>query len=502
MRPIEELKQTTSDYLCTECKNPLYFEIESKEEVCVNPKCKLFPPLLKFHDIRKAEQLRAEMKEREGKLRAQIVRTDRKRFLRYLYEQRMATIRDSFTKRRMDFQKLLALDGLLTWLNTLRPIGRQWSEKVFRSILNNYKRFFDYENLIDDIQNLRVLISTKKKTYLLKYWTAILELYRSYGIVAGGDFKASGVFKYSEIDKEAKEDVEFKLGEDMGKFLEQFFDHITAMKYALEMYHRTSMLHNYDPSGLDIAVLLGLFFSCKEDVEAWSIEGIRRHFDQTAKAAGIEASFNEFVHEYITNPEKAPILVFDSRSYLFDRYATFFYSLYLIGRHQRKTGVEKDTGSRRIMLKKQKSSEIFEDRIRKRLSDCGFTVLPKPLKVTEQNESYEFDVMGVNGSSRELVLVEAKYRDFSPSSLTGKTLIQQELLDEESGLLVEAIKQQKRLKFFRRHDRRFRRELSLKFQPDEYSVSAYVVTKHPPVIAKYRQVSVVVYDKFCEQFKV
>jgi len=500
MRLDEELKRTISDYLCTECKKPLYFEIESKEEVCVNPKCILFPPLLKFHDVTKAEQLKTEMKEREKKLRVQIVRTDRKRFLRYLYGQRMAVIRDSFTKRRMDFQKLLALDGLLTWLNTLRPVGRQRSERVFRSILDSYKRLFDYENFIDDMQNLRALISTKKKTYLLKYWTVILELYKSYGIVAGGDFDASGVFKYSEIDKEAKEDVEFKLGEDMSKFLEQFFDHITAMKYALEMYHRTSLIHNYDPYRLDIAVLLGLFFSCKGDVEAWSIEGIRRHFDRTAKAAGINASFNEFAHEYIINPKKAPIIVFDGRLYLFDRDTTFFYSLYLIGRHQRKTGMEKDTGARRIIMKKQRASEIFEDRIKKRLRYCGFTVPTEPIKVSEQKESYEFDVIGVNDSSKEIVLVEAKYRDFSPSSLTGKTLIQQELLDEESGLLEEAIKQRKRLEFFRRHGRRFRRELSLKFRPDEYSVSAYVVTKHPPIISKYGQVSVMVYDKFCEGF--
>ena len=84
MRLYEELKRTISDYLCTECKKLLYFDIESKEEVCVNPKCILYPPFLKFRDVSRADVLRKQMKDKEAKLKLRIMQTDMPSFIRFL----------------------------------------------------------------------------------------------------------------------------------------------------------------------------------------------------------------------------------------------------------------------------------------------------------------------------------------------------------------------------------------------------------------------------------
>ena len=151
------------------------------------------------------------------------------------------------------------------------------------------------------------------------------------------------------------------------------------------------------------------------------------------------------------------------------------------------------------MKKKQETATIFEDHLRKHLRSSGSKVTEEPLVVSEHGEKHEYDVIGVDEDSKEIVLLEAKYKDFAPSSLTGRTLIKQELLEEEYGLLVEAIKHQARLDFFQKYPKRFSRELPLESSAEEYDVSASVVTKHPPLISKYRQVAVLAYDEFCDR---
>lgn len=501
MRLDEELKRTISDYLCTECKKLLYFDIENKEEVCVNPKCILFPPFLKFHDISRANVLRKQMKDKEGKLKLRIMRTDKLSFIRFLNQQRSTITKNVVAKGRAEFEKLLVIDEVLILANSLNFVGRKGSLPSFMKILKDYAQFFKEQNFVEDMENLRVLFSVDNKVYMLKYWKAIMELYKSYGIIIGRTTDLADVFKYDTINREVKEKIKFQLGMDMAKFFEQQFNHITALKYILERYYRTSRQHNYDPTDLDIAVLLGLFFSAKRNMEFWSQESLRRHYERTCAHAKCKGDFKGFMDDYITSKENAPIIVFDGTSYIFDKETLLFYIPYLIGRNRRKIEGQKGTGEERIIKKKQQAARIFEDYVRKHLRECRFKGPDKPLVVSEQNEKHEYDVIGVKENSKEIALVEAKYRDFSPSSLTGKTLIQQELLDEDNGLLVEAIKHQARLEFFYRHFDRFKRELSLTSPLDRYLVSAWIVTKHPPLIFKYRQVRIVVYNELCEKFQ-
>ena len=491
----EELKRAFSDYLCTECKKPLYFELNSKEEVCVNPKCILRSPLLGFHDVSQANVLKKQMKDKESKLKLRIIRSDRRSFIRFLHQQRRAIAKELIAKGRVQFEKLLSIDEMLILTNSLNLVGRERSLSSFTKILKGYEQFFSEQNFIEDIENLRVLLSLDKNVYMLKYWDAVMELYRSYGIIPGRQTDLSTVFRYAKIDQQAKVKVEFQFGMDLAKLFEQQFDHITALKYVFERHYRTSKQHRYDPTGLDIASLLGLFFSVKSDVEYWSREPLRRHYERTVSGKG---DFEHFVHEYATSKENAPLIVFDGTSFIFDKETLLFYIPYLIGQNRRKVEGQIATGEEKVMKKKQEAAAIFEDHVRSHLKKRGFTGPEKPLVISERNEKHEYDIIGIKENSQEIVLVEAKYRDLSPSSLAGKTLVQQELLDEDNGLLAEAVKHQARLNFFDRYRERFKRELSLESLTDQYHASAWIVTKHPPLISKYRQVSIIVFDKFCE----
>ncbi len=502
MNLYDELAYTSSDFLCPKCKEPLYFDLESKKDVCINLKCILHPPTLYFHDINSADFLRKQMKCKESKIKLNIMQLDKSSFIRFLQQQRSVIIKGSpinenDSKKRIIFEQLLLIDEMLILTNSLNIVGRNRNKSSFLRVLNEYKEFFSEETQIEDIENQRSLISLDKKIYMLKYWKIILQIYQNYGI-ANEIANASQMFKYQEIDDEAKEDVEFRFGMDIAKIFEQDFDKINALKYILEMYYRTSKQHKYDPTGLDIAILLGLFFSAKDSIEYWSRESLQRHYNRTANGKG---NFKQFMEEYVLSKEKAPIIVFDSKTYIFDKETLPLYISYLIGRNRRKVEGQTEGGEERIMKKKQEASVIFEKRIRKQLRDCGYIVSNTPLIISEQKEKYEYDVIGIKEDSKEIVLIEVKYKDPSPSSLTGKNIVQQELLDEDGGILIEAIRQQNRLDFFRKYFHRFKSELSFKLLCEDYSISAWIVTKYLPLISKFKEISISsVFDEFCKKF--
>jgi len=430
-------------------------------------------------------------------LKLRISRTKRLPFTSFLHGERRAIIKDLLSQGQTPFERILVIDEMLILANSLSFVGRKRSISHFRKILKDYTWLFRVKNQIEDMENLRNLLSVENKVYMLKYWTAIMELYKSYGIISGTTDLAD-VFKWYELDRQVKDKVEFRPGIAMEKMFEQMFDTITALKYLLERHYRTAKQHSYDPTSLDIAVLLGLFFSVTKDVERWSKKDLQRYYQGTVESQdGVQGDFKSFMEKYTTSNRIAPIIVFDGTSYLLDKESLLFYITYLVGQHRRKVEKQRTTGEGIIVKKKQQASEVFENYIRKHLKDCGFKGPDQPLVVSEQNEKHEYDVIGVNENQRVVFLVEAKYRDLSPSSLTGKTLIQQELFDEDNGLLVEAIRHQQRLDFFHKYPDRFKRELSLESSPNEYRVYTWIVTKQIPLISKYRQVSILTYDDFC-----
>lgn len=501
MNIIKELKWVKSEYLCENCKKPLYFRLGPKiKEACVNPDCDASPSSLNFLDPKESERLRKEMKQVANQLRLKIARTNKAEFIQHIYRERIEILKSLYLKCRANFKNLLALDAMLAFVKNINFVGQGHSSNKFESIIPTYIQFFENQMMVEDVNNKRVLISADKEIYMLKYWDAIMTFYKTFGIFSERALRPSEAFAYEEIDSAVKVDVGVNFPMDFDKWFENRFDHIVAIKYALEMYHFTALLHRYDPTGMDIATLFGLFWSVKKDVEEWSLQGLKRHYDRTT---GSKEDFGDFMRRFIMDPNLAPVVVYNGRNYRFDRYTLLFYIMYLIGQNIRKSPEQTDTGLQTINRKKGKASQIFVQKIRQRLRDFSYRVFPeegKGLIVREQNEEHEFDVIAIKEKPKEVVIIEAKYKDLSPSSLTGLNLLDQEVLDPDNGLLAEAIKHQGRLDFFRKNSERFKRPLSLNSDTTEYSLTGLIVTKHIPIISSYKDISLITYYEFCERF--
>jgi hypothetical protein len=489
------LTWTISDYLCTECKVPLYFEVGNESlDICPNGKCILHEPGLEFQDLSKADTLREEMKEKWQDLCQRIAQTSQLSFIEYLFKERDTLVLGSVRSLKIEFRKILAIDDLLIHVCSDPPLGKQDNLSVFSSILSDYNDLFIHTCFVEDMENERYLFSTEKKVYVLKYWPAILSFLRTHGIVSGMDRSISEAFGYHDIEQKAKEKVELRIGEDWAKHFQQMFDFIINLGYMFEYQYLTAKQHKYDPTGIDLATLLGLWASTQQEIEAWNLESVKKHFDRTS---GGQESFGNFHEKYMSGKSLAPVMVFNGRDYLVGRWTTLLYFLYSVGINKRLSIGQIRSGGRDIAAKREEASLIFEARVREQLKKSGFRVLDDSLKVKEQNEEHEYDAIGVNEASSQVIIVEAKYRDFAPSSISGKTLIKQELTDEDR-LLDWASDAQSKLEFFRKYGSRFKRELSLNKETKDYESSIWVVTKHKPLISKYHSVRILDFPQFCQ----
>lgn len=197
-------------------------------------------------------------------------------------------------------------------------------------------------------------------------------------------------------------------------------------------------------------------------------------------------SFEDFLNEYVSNSEKVPIMARVGDRIIMDRLTLLFFIIYLHG-HYEVSGAKRTRGSPRIHKKKEETGRTFEHHLRAKIAEYGYEGPDEPVKV----RTFEYDIIKVSESKKRIILVDAKFRDPAPSSISAHTLVQQELLDPSQGLLAEAKRQLDRLKFFNDYPELFRERLNLKADWQEYEVRAYVVTKHVPLISRYKEIKIV-----------
>ena len=494
-----ELTRVFSDYLCTECKGLLYLDLDAKDEVCINPKCVLFNKGTVFGDPN-SENLSREIGEEKRKLLLSFMRTDRSRFTRYVYEERRNLIRNLFYGGTMNGVRFFGLNELLIELNNKKPVGRQTAPAVFSKIVEDYGKLVDEMNFIDDLGNQRYLIAVapEKHTLVLKYFKVFLDFYRNYGIVNRAEIASSGLFKYREIEAKAKE-AGPQTTKDLGEYFARMFDFIISLKYFLSRHYRTSLQFRYTAHLIDGAAMMGLVYSLDDSTQSWSNGGLQQHFDKHSNGA---RSFKAFEVQYITSTTKAPVIVRDGDSNLVDRDTLLFFLFHVIGIATENLPAEARKVST-VKEKKEIASTVFEDKIRFLMKAHGFEGPDSGVEVGEKGESFEFDALGVNSKKKVILMVEAKYKDFAPSSISGKTLLSQELLlkEDDKGLLWTAVRQQLRHEFFCRNPSRFAGHLKQELNLREFTVEPLVVTKYVPLISKYRDVSLLDYDSFVRKLE-
>jgi len=146
-----------------------------------------------------------------------------------------------------------------------------------------------------------------------------------------------------------------------------------------------------------------------------------------------------------------------------------------------------------IEVMKKKSADIFEAKVRSELQNYGYTCPDKVVKI-----KYEYDVLGISEAKKQILIIDAKFRDISPSSISAHTLIAQELMEPEEGLCYEVERHRIRVDYFLNNRGLFKQYLKPVKNLQDYKVLAYVITKHTPLINQYKNIGISSLTDFVE----
>ena len=225
------------------------------------------------------------------------------------------------------------------------------------------------------------------------------------------------------------------------------------------------------------------------DKERDEIDSIDPHL---RKYSADKVTADDFIKRYIDCEGQSPIIVRTSEGWLFDKATLLLSVLFLQGDpdladkdipHYDEPLLEKMMGNAGIQ---------FESWLRAQLRSIGFNGPDEPVLV-----QYEYDILMVSEAQKTVLLVEAKYREVNPSSLTGANLVDQELLDDDSQL-AQAQQQEKRLSFLLQNKGAFEEFLGPLPTWNSYEVRSYLVTKSPPLLSRYENTEILRASDFLE----
>jgi len=480
-----------SEYLCKDCGSLLYVKVEDGLDICVNRNCRKFPQGLEFYDPTESgsPQLYRELDAARTGLLLNIKRCDPHELALYAYEKRRALIAFALKPGVMlSLPDFFALGELLMVFNSEPPSGHEKDGALSESICQQAKKLTEELNFIDDLKEGRyfwIKGSGKPKMLVMKYLNVIRDMQKSYGLTSSASIKdISDLFKFQDIQELVTKDVELLPGVDHADFLDSMWPYVLTLRYAFALNYRTAKHYSYECDVTDVAALLSFFLSIpNNNTLIVPISNAKRHYTAQPKAI---KSFEDFLNEYVSSDENVPIMARIGDRIIMDRLTLLFFIIYLHG-HYEVSGAKRTGGSPRIHKKKEETGRAFEHHLRSKIAEHGYEGPNEPVEV----KIFEYDIIKVSETKKRIVLVDAKFRDPSPSSISAHTLVQQELLDPSQGLLVEAKRQSDRLKFFNDNPEVFRECLNLKADWQEYEVRAYVITKHVPLISRYKDIKIV-----------
>jgi len=462
-----------SDFMCV-CEELIYVDVESKEEFCLNKNCEnCVDGTIKYNP----EPVQEKYEEIERKLLTIVATFSSPHFLHHLLHVREKLILDFFNLQLMDKDKLYAVDELLQKTkNNIRRITRIKSKGKFDSLINKYADLVSQKNFLDDVLNRRIVI-TGGRTLRIKYWVVFFEQYGNYGITNERNIQAGNVFQFTNIDSAADLGEEFKPGMDFKHYFKRLFPLMTSLQYMLKYNYRLSKQYTYEYDKRDVAFLLSIFLSLSEPEVSWE----KKHFmNHLKKNYNNQARISQFLKSFSTNRDIVPLFVDNGTGFLLTKFSTLFYLCYLIGPLPEMIGKGKSA-----------ASEVFVEKISEILEKAGWDTVTN-FELYRQTE-WEYDIMAFNKKSKKVTLIEVKYRDMSPSSISGKTLIKQQLEGEE-GLIKFSEEQKERIKYFKGNLEEFGKKLDCDFK--DYDVEGKIITKYTPLIKELNDVEFLSFDEF------
>ena len=487
-----------SEYLCSACGSLIYYDMSNKSrEFCINPGCSYCARQLQVMDPSKESSpgLHDDLAGEEARLLKLIESCDHEALAIHVYNVRRELIESAVKKRVMpSIPKWHAIGDLLVLMNSHRPRGRDKSESTFLTTLNLSQRRTEDLNFIEDIENGRRKIvrdpDGRMGVLMMKYLSPVHDMLMVYGLASSGNLvDDSDLFKFKDIDELVIKEADLRPGADMSDFLDSLWPYTMALRYAFSLYYRTSVQYRYTPERVDMAFILGLLYSLKPDKTFLvSKQKVANLFAKYAPWAG-GRTFGQFLAEYATNDQKVPIMVSVGDKLIADRMTLLYFMIHLNGQYieiNRRNG-----GADGIAEMKKKQADVYEGKVRSELRKHGYTGPDSAVKVT-----YDYDVLGISEEKKRILVVDAKFRDISPSSISADTLVRQELLQDGQGLQYEAVRHQVRVNYLRQNLALFKPHLRFVRSPGDYEVRPFLVTKHVPLVSQWQDVGILSLEDF------
>lgn len=499
-----EFENFSSEYLCSECGGLLYVNHnDTSQELCINQLCERCPSGVRFIDPSSdgSPQLYRELAEAEAGLFAEIRRCDAQALSFYAYGIRKTLIDAALTHRVMpSIPTWFAAGELLLLITALLPKGTENDLVLFHTIFKKTAERTDRLNFIEDLENERYKILTspggKWTVFMIKYLPAIREAQKDYGLASSATLRdASELFQFEDIRELVTNNVELGPGVDLADFFNTLWPYILTLRYALSSYYRTSQQYDYSPDRIDIPAILSLLY-CLPQKEAalYTMESLQKHFTQYEEYSGGGWTFAQFLAKYVDNTRNVPIIVRAGDKLITDPSTLLYFAVHLHGQYIDPDERRKAGGNLSIARLKQQAADAFEAKVREEIHKRGYSGPQKAVKVRR----FEYDVLGISERKKRIIIVDAKFRDLAPSSISGRNLIKQELLQPRQGLQSEAERHKERVDFFRSNPELFRKHLNPRSSWHEYEIGSYLVTKHAPLVSRYKDVGIFSISDFLE----
>jgi hypothetical protein len=193
------------------------------------------------------------------------------------------------------------------------------------------------------------------------------------------------------------------------------------------------------------------------------------------------------------NNDKIPIVFKTDGSVILDRRTLL---LFFVLMHSQHISTDFDvSGQQRIAQHKQEAGDDYPNLLKDKLEKISYCCLPTSKNIGGR----DYDVLAFSESNQDILIIEAKFRDPSPSSSSARTLIEQEFIYKDDGLLPQVIRHQERYDLLIKRGDLFQKTLGLKKNIQDYSVKAYFITKYTPLISYYGDVRVISEKEFFEK---
>jgi hypothetical protein len=477
-----------SRYLCHKCGGLLYYEMPTRKEYCFNNQCEDCPREVEIYSTENSDlqPIQTQFAELEAKL-GQIVKTcDYEALSLLLLERRRRLVQRFFASGIMNIDDFLFANDILLFIQKYKSLGIRKDHLTLRAVLQFFKKHSEHLKLTEDLKEGRYLLSRKppNSIYCLKYYDVIInEIWASYGLVNIGATPDINAFKYHEVIQgliEARHTLDTT---DYGPVFDRLWPFAISALYLVKRNYSSSLKYQYAVTATDLANILSVIHSLKRDelirVPAFNL---LRHFIRQPTR---DKDFTDFIAMLTGADGKAPLMFKMNGDVVLDRQTMLLMFILMHAQHLESSSTP--SGQQRINQHREEAGKKFETYFNDRLRNSDFRCLPPSTKIA----GFDYDTLAVSEPKRVILMIETKFQDPSPSSLSAKTLINQEFLDEQHGLLPQAIKQQKKYQVLKENTKLFKETMTLKNDLSAYKVKPYLVTKFTPLISRYADVAVI-----------